>query len=193
MRWSADFVHDRFARGRRFRIFNVIDDVTKVCLAAVVDTSVSGRRVARELTALIARHGKPGLIVSDHGAEFTSNAMLAWSEQTGVPWHFIAPGKPMQNAICEAFNSKMRSGRVRQCQHPAERLAKVVVYPSASGGFWRDARTGVVQDSSRRHKRRRAAALAHCHISAEECDRLADPRLAQPSHRNIVWALGRTA
>ncbi len=72
------------------------------------DTSISGRRVARELTALIARRGRPGLIVSDHGTEFTSNAMLAWSEETGAPWHFIAPGKPMQNGVCEAFNSKMR-------------------------------------------------------------------------------------
>lgn len=107
-RWSVDFVHDQFAHGRRFRIFNVIDDVTKECLAAVVDTSISGRRVARELTALIARRGKPDLIVSDHGTEFTSNAMLAWSEETGIAWHFIAPGKPMQNGICEAFNSKMR-------------------------------------------------------------------------------------
>lgn len=63
---------------RRARsIFNVIDDVTKECLAAVVDTSISGRRVARELMALIARRGRPGLIVSDHGTEFTSNAMLA--------------------------------------------------------------------------------------------------------------------
>ena len=107
-RWSVDFVHDQFAQGRRFRIFNVIDDVTRECLAAVVDTSISGRRVARELTALIARRGKPGLVVSDHGTEFASNAMLAWSEATGVPWHFIAPGKPMQNGFCEAFNSKMR-------------------------------------------------------------------------------------
>ncbi len=107
-RWSVDFVHDQFAHGRRFRVFNVIDDVTKECLAAIVDTSISGRRVARELSLVITRRGKPDLIVSDHGTEFTSNAMLAWSEETGVAWHFIAPGKPMQNGICEAFNSKMR-------------------------------------------------------------------------------------
>lgn len=106
-RWSVDFVHDQFAQGRRFRIFKVIDDVTKECLAAVVDTSIPGRRVARELKALIARRGRPGLIVSDHGTKFTSNAMLDWSEEMGVPWHFIAPGKPMQNGICEAFNLKM--------------------------------------------------------------------------------------
>ena len=40
--------------------------------------------------------------------EFTSNAMLEWTQKTGVPWHFIAPGKPMQNGICEAFNGRMR-------------------------------------------------------------------------------------
>jgi transposase InsO family protein len=107
-RWSLDFVHDQLVTGRRFRILNVIDDVTKECLAAVADTSISGRRVARELSAIIARRGKPGVIVSDHGTEFTSNAMLSWCEETGVAWHFIAPGKPMQNGFCEAFNSKMR-------------------------------------------------------------------------------------
>ena len=56
----------------------------------------------------MARRGKPGLIVSDHGTEFTSNAMLEWTQESGVAWHFIAPGKPMQNGICEAFNGRMR-------------------------------------------------------------------------------------
>ena len=65
-RWSLDFVHDQFACGRRFRVLNVVDDVTRECLAAIPDTSISGRRVARELTALIERRGKPGMIVSDN-------------------------------------------------------------------------------------------------------------------------------
>src|SRR5579872_7493450 len=52
--------------------------------------------------------GKPDLIVSDHGTEFTSNAMLAWAQSSRLAWHFIAPGKPMQNGICEAFNGRMR-------------------------------------------------------------------------------------
>jgi len=107
-RWSIDFVHDQFAHGRRFRILNVTDDVTKECLAAIPDTSISGKRVARELSAPVERRGKPGLIVSNHGAEFTSNAMLAWSGENHVAWHFIAPGKPMQNGICESFNGRMR-------------------------------------------------------------------------------------
>jgi putative transposase len=107
-RWSLDFVHDQFANGRRLRILNIVDDVTKECLGAIPDTSLSGRRVARELSAIIERRGKPGMIVSDHGTEFTSNAMLAWCRDTGIEWHFIAPGKPMQNGFIESFNGRMR-------------------------------------------------------------------------------------
>ena len=75
-RWSLDFVHDQFANGRRFRILNIVDDVTRECLAAIPDTSISGKRVARELATLIERRGKPGMIVSDNGTELTSNAIL---------------------------------------------------------------------------------------------------------------------
>ena len=112
-RWSLDFVHDQFACGRRFRTLNIVDDVTRECLAAIPDTSISGRRVARELTALIERRGKPGVIVSDNGTEFTSNAMLAWAQDNRVVWHFIAPGKPMQNGFCESFNGRMRDELLR--------------------------------------------------------------------------------
>lgn len=107
-RWSLDFVQDQFACGRRFRILNIVDDVTRECLAAIPDTSISGRRVARELTELIKRRGKPGMIVSDNGTEFTSNAMLFWAQDNKIAWHFIAPGKPMQNGFCESFNGRMR-------------------------------------------------------------------------------------
>ncbi|MGY2986166.1 transposase InsO family protein [Bradyrhizobium sp. USDA 4508] len=107
-RWSLDFVHDQFANGRRFRILNIVDDVTKECLGAIPDTSISGRRVARELTTVVARRGKPGLIVSDNGTELTCNAMLAWCKETGIDRHFIAPGKPMQNGFVERFNGRMR-------------------------------------------------------------------------------------
>lgn len=107
-RWSLDFVHDQFANGRRFRILNIVDDVTRECLASVPDTSISGVRVARELTALIEERGKPGMIVSDNGTEFTSNAILAWASERRIDWHYIAPGKPMQNAYVESFNGRMR-------------------------------------------------------------------------------------
>jgi putative transposase len=77
-------------------------------LAAIPDTSISGRRVARELTALIERRGRPFIIVSDNGTEFTSNAMFAWAQDHRLVWHFIAPGKPMQNGFYESCNGRMR-------------------------------------------------------------------------------------
>lgn len=107
-RWSLDFVHDQLACGRRFRILNVVDDVTRECLAAIPDTSISGRRVVRELTALIERRGKPGMIVSDNGTELTSNAILTFATGRKIKWHYIAPGKPMQNGFVESFNGRMR-------------------------------------------------------------------------------------
>jgi putative transposase len=107
-RWSLDFVHDQLAHGRRFRILNIVDDVTRECLAAIPDTSISGKRVARELTALIGTRGKPGMIVSDNGTEFTSNAMLSWTKDHAVNWHYIALGRPMQNGYIESFNGRMR-------------------------------------------------------------------------------------
>ena len=72
------------------------------------DESISGRRVVRELADLIAERGKPGMIVSDNGTELTSNAVLAWCGEAGVEWHYITPGKPMQNGFCESLNGRMR-------------------------------------------------------------------------------------
>ena len=107
-RWSLDFVSDILVDGRRFRVLVVVDDFTRECLTLQVDTSLSGVRVARELDRLVALRGRPAMIVSDNGAEFTSHAMLRWSEENRVEWHYIAPGKPMQNGFIESFNGSFR-------------------------------------------------------------------------------------
>nr|WP_218132178.1 IS3 family transposase [Roseicitreum antarcticum] len=107
-RWSVDFVHDQLAHGRRFRVLNVIDDVTKECLAAIPDTSISGKRVVREVRAIIDRRGRPGAIVSDNGTEFTSLAVLTFTQELKLDWRHIAPGKPTQNAFAESFHGRMR-------------------------------------------------------------------------------------
>jgi putative transposase len=108
-RWSLDFVSDQLTDGRRFRILAVVDDCTRECLALVADTSISGRRLARELDDVIRRRGRrPGSIVSDNGTELTSNAILSWAGETGVGWHYIAPGKPQQNGFIESFNGRLR-------------------------------------------------------------------------------------
>ncbi len=107
-RWSLDFVSDQLTDGRRFRVLTVVDDCTRECLALVADTSLSGLRVARELDRIIEGRGKPKMIVSDNGSEFTSNAILQWTARTRVDWHYIAPGKPIQNAFIESFNGRLR-------------------------------------------------------------------------------------
>ncbi len=94
--------------GRRFRILEVYDDCTRECLALVADTSIGGRRVARELDAIIGWRGKPATIVSDNGTELTSNAILEWADERKVGWHYIAPGKPQQNGFSESFNGRLR-------------------------------------------------------------------------------------
>ena len=126
-RWSLDFVHDQFANGQRFRVLNVVDDVTRECLAAIPDTSMSGRRVARDLTDLIERRGKPGMIVSDNGTELTSNAILRWCSEHKVEWHYIAPGKPMQNGFVESFNGRMRDELLNETMFRNLAHARVVI------------------------------------------------------------------
>jgi len=107
-RWSMDFLHDQLSDGRRFRILAIVDDFTRECLALVADTSLSGQRVGRVLDAIIAERGRPAACVSDNGTELTSMAILRWSQDSGIEWHYIAPGKPQQNAFIESFNGRLR-------------------------------------------------------------------------------------
>ncbi len=190
-RWSLDFVHDQFSSGRRFRILIIVDDVTRECLAAIPDTSISGRRVARELTTLIARRGKPGLIVSDNGTEFTSNAMLSWAQDKKIEWHFIAPGKPMQNGFCESLNGRMRDELLN------ESLYFGLDHARAKLDTW-------VDDYN--HRRPHSALgyvtpAAYAANLAATCDRLRNPdqlrrsHVATPAHQGVKKnaTLGRLA
>jgi putative transposase len=106
-RWSLDFVSDTLSDGRRFRILCIVDDYSRECLATVVDTSLGGVRVVRELERLTFERALPEMVVSDNGTELTSGAVLRWATRR-VAWHYIEPGKPVQNAFIESFNSKLR-------------------------------------------------------------------------------------
>lgn len=107
-RWSLDFVSDALTDGRRFRVLAIVDDFSRECLALVADSSLSGQRLTRELDAIIKQRGKPKTIVSDNGTEMTSIAVLKWCQETDIEWHYIAPGKPTQNAFAESFIGSFR-------------------------------------------------------------------------------------
>ena len=107
-RWSLDFVHDRLRTNRRFRVLAVGDDCTRENLALEADFAFSGERMTRVLDAIAELRGYPAVIVMDNGPEMCSLAMLRWAAERRVKLHFIAPGKPVQNAFIESFNGRLR-------------------------------------------------------------------------------------
>lgn len=126
-RWSLDFLSDQFTDGRRFRILAIVDDFTRECLGLLADTSLSGLRLTRELSRIAGSRSLPGTIVSDNGTEMTSMAVLRWSQETGVEWHYIAPGKPTQNAFVESFNGKLRDECLNETLFSSLREAREVL------------------------------------------------------------------
>lgn len=113
-RWSMDFVADQLSNGRRFRIFNVVDDFTREMVGQLVSVSINGQMVARFLSQLIEQRAKPKTIICDNGTEFTSKAMFFWANENNVKLGFIQPGKPTQNAFVESLNGKFRNECLNQ-------------------------------------------------------------------------------
>ena len=59
------------------------------------------------------------MIVSDNGTEFTSNAILGFADRQQIDWHYIAPGKPMQNGFIESFNGRLRDELLNETLFPS--------------------------------------------------------------------------
>jgi len=107
-RWSIDFMHDRLIGGRTIRTLNVVDDFTRECLALRIGHSFGSADVIRAFEDIAFDRGLPAMVRFDNGSEFTSHAMLRWGAERRVALHFIAPGKPTQNANIESLNGKIR-------------------------------------------------------------------------------------
>jgi len=99
--WSLDFMIDSLVDGRKFRLFNAMDDYNRESLAIEVDTSLPSLRVIKVLQCLIEQRGKPANIRSDNGPEFISHQLQQWCERNRITWQYIQLGKPMQNAFKE--------------------------------------------------------------------------------------------
>lgn len=106
--WGMDFVSDVLRGGRRFRILNVLDVLSREGLASEVDTSLPAKRVVQALDEIAVERGYPAWITLDNGPEFQSAALDAWAHEHGVRLAFIDPGKPIQNAVVESYNGRMR-------------------------------------------------------------------------------------
>jgi putative transposase len=107
-RWSVDFMRDTLGDARAFRTFNVVDDLTRECLAIEVAKSIPGARVVRVLDRIASARGYPVRMVMDNGPELAGQALDEWAYRNGVELHFITPGRPVENAYIESFNGKFR-------------------------------------------------------------------------------------
>jgi putative transposase len=113
-RWSVDFVSDRLANGRRFRVFAIVDNFSRVSPALEVDFSLTGRRVVEVLSRLAQEQEMPDVIQCDNGTEFTSQALDEWVHRQGIKLDFSRPGKPTDNGFIESFNGKLRAECLNQ-------------------------------------------------------------------------------
>lgn len=106
--WSMDFMHDTLSNGVNFRTLNIIDDFNREALTITMDTSLTSKRVIRELDQLIAWRGAPQKIRVDNGPEFIADALASWAENRQIEIKFIEKGKPYQNGYMERFNRSFR-------------------------------------------------------------------------------------
>jgi putative transposase len=107
--WSMDFMSDKLADGRSFRILTVVDQFTRECVCLEADRAMTGMKVAQVLQGAKAeRGGLPASITVDNGTEFCSRALEAWVMGNDVQLCFIRPGRPVENGFIESFNGRLR-------------------------------------------------------------------------------------
>jgi putative transposase len=102
--WAIDFMSDALSNGKKIRTLNVIDQYNRKCLEIGINFSLPSRKVIEILERTIDESGKPMVIRTDNGPEFTSYEFQNWLVKNDIKWIKIQKGKPQQNAIVERFN-----------------------------------------------------------------------------------------
>ena len=82
--WAMDFMSDALSNGRRYRILNVMDVLSREALASEVDSGLSARRVIDALEVVALERGYPARIMVDNGPEFRSAALDTWAYEHRV-------------------------------------------------------------------------------------------------------------
>jgi putative transposase len=106
--WSMDFVSDQLFDGRRLRVLTLVDNHTRESLALHVGQRIRGIDVVTVLERITKQHGHPKRIQVDNGPEFVSKDLDRWAYWNHIELDFSRPGKPTDNALIEAFNSRFR-------------------------------------------------------------------------------------
>jgi len=125
--WSYDFMIDRTADGRAFKILNIIDEYTRECLAMLTARKIGNQDVIDLLFQLFILRGIPEHIRSDNGPEFTARAIRRWLNRLGVKTLYIEPGSPWENGYIESFNGKLRDELLNRETFSTLTEAKVLI------------------------------------------------------------------
>ena len=125
--WTYDFVMDRTADGRSFRMLTIVDEHTRECLAIDVARRLSSEDVLERLSDLFVRRAVPTHIRSDNGSEFTAHRVRDWLARVGVKTLYIEPGSPWENGTIESFNGKLRDELLAREQFDTLLEAKVLI------------------------------------------------------------------
>ena len=125
--WSMDFVFDRVATGRSIKCLTIVDDATHESVAVVPEHSMGGVHLVRVMDEICAKRGRPSIIRTDNGKEFTGTAILTWAHRNGVDLRLIEPGKPNQNAYIESFNGRLRDECLNEHWFTSLQHARVLI------------------------------------------------------------------
>jgi len=106
--WTFDFCFDRTADNRPLKIFSVIDEFTRLCLAICVQRHITGGEVVKILEEMMKLHGAPEHIRCDNGPEFVCRAVKRWLASSKVSGMYIAPGSPWENGYAESYHARLR-------------------------------------------------------------------------------------
>ncbi|EAV40716.1 probable insertion sequence transposase protein [Stappia aggregata IAM 12614] len=131
---------------------------------------------------MIERCGKPGMVVSDIGTELTSNAILRWCSEHRIEWHYIAPGKPMQNGFVESFNGRMRDELLNETMFCNTAHARVVIAAWAADYNTERPHSALDYQTPADYARTVTTAIAR---PATRSDSSARPAIAQPAPNGV--------
>jgi putative transposase len=106
--WAIDFVHDKLAGGRSFKMLTVLDEYTREALCVTVKPRMGNAEVLEALYPLFLKHGRPEFIRSDNGPEFIAKNFQTWLNRVGIKPIRIYPGSPWENGYNERFNGTLR-------------------------------------------------------------------------------------
>jgi len=107
--WCYDFLFVQTEHGETLKIFAVLDEYSRECLAIYVDRKINSEKVKQVLQRIIEKRGKPTYVRSDNGPEFISKNLREWLSKRGIHPQYIDPGSPWQNGFIESFNGKFRA------------------------------------------------------------------------------------